>query len=147
MQMKYCFVLGDINIITKMTNLNSSNFINMLSSNCSISLIDILTRVTRTSATVFDHIITNENRHVICPVVTDHSMMDHFPIMAIIDIKFATKNASQKFACSFRYFYPVKYNYDLQSQFNQFLPQLYTLTKNDFNNRFEKFLFNNKINN
>ena len=59
--------------------------------------------------------------------------------MAIIDRKFATKNASQKFARSFRNFDPIKYNYDLQLQFNQFLPQLYTVTENDFNNKFEKF--------
>ena len=27
----------------------------------------------------------------------------------------------------------------MQSQFNQFLPQLYTVTENDFNNKFEKY--------
>ena len=27
----------------------------------------------------------------------------------------------------------------MQSQFNQFFPQLYTVTENDFNNKFEKF--------
>ena len=88
--MKYNFVLGDININTKMTNRNSSNFINMLSSHCSTSITDLPTRVTCTSATVLDHIITNENRHVIRPVVIHHSITDHFPIMVIIDGKFAT---------------------------------------------------------
>ena len=53
--------------------------------------------------------------------------------------KFATKNALQKFARSIRNFDLAKYNYDLQLQFNQFLPQLYTATENDFNNKFEKF--------
>ena len=139
MQMKHYFVLGDININTNTTNLNSLNFINMLSTNCSTSIIDIPTRVTCTSSTVFDHIITNENRHVIRPVVVDHSITDHFPIMAIIERKFVTKNTSQKFVRSFRNFDPVKYNNDLQSQFNQFLPQLYTETENDFNNKFDKF--------
>ena len=92
--MKDYFVLGDININTKTTNLNSSNFINMLSSNCSTSIIDIPTRVTCTSSSVLDHIIINENRRVIRPIVIDHSITDHIPIMAIIDRKFATKNAS-----------------------------------------------------
>ena len=137
--MKYYFVLDDIDIFAKLTNLNSSNFIKMLSSNCSTSIIDTPIRVTCTSAAVLDHIITNENRHVIRAVVIDHSITDHFPIIAIIDRKFATKNTSQKFARSFRNFDPVKYNYDLQSRFNQFLPQLYTVTKNAFNNRFKKF--------
>ena len=59
--------------------------------------------------------------------------------MAIIDKKFATKNVSQKFARSFRNFDPIKYNYDLQLQFNQLLSQLYTVTENDFNNKLEKF--------
>ena len=91
MQMKHYFVLGDININTKTTNLNSSNFINMLSSNCSTSIIDIPTRVTCTSSTVLDYIITNENRCVIRPIVIDNSTTDHFPIMAIIDRKLAIK--------------------------------------------------------
>ena len=111
------------------TNLNSSNFINMLSSNCSTSIIDIPTRVTCTSSTVLDHIIINENRCVIRPIVIDHLVTDHFPIMAIIDRKLAIKNASHKFVCSFKNFDPVKYNYDMQSQFNQFLPQLHTVTQ------------------
>ena len=89
--MKHYFVFGDININTKTTNLNSSNFINMLSSNCSTSIIDIPTRVTCISSTVLDHIITNENRCVIRPIVIDHSITDHFPIMAIIDKKLAIK--------------------------------------------------------
>ena len=59
--------------------------------------------------------------------------------MAIIDRKLAIKNASHKFVRSFKNFDPVKYNYDMQSQFNQFLPQLHTVTENDFNNKFEKF--------
>ena len=86
----------------------------MLSLNCSTSIIDIRTRVTCTSATVLDHIITNENRQVIHPVVIDHSIIDHFPLLAITDKKFVTINASQKFARSFRNFDPVKYNYDFQ---------------------------------
>ena len=132
MQMKHYFVLGDVNTNTKTTNLNSSNFINMLSLNCSTSIIDIPTRVTCTSSRVLDHIITNENCRVIRPIVIDYLITDHFPIMATIDKKFATKNASQKFVRSFKYFDPVKYNYNLQSQFNQFLPQLHTVTENDF---------------
>ena len=112
----------------------------MLSSNCSTIIIGIPIRVTCTSAAVLDHTITNENRYVIRPVVIDHSITDLFPIMASIDTNFATKNASQKFARSFKNFDPVKYNSDLhQSQFNQFLTQLYTVTENDFNNKFEKF--------
>ena len=59
--------------------------------------------------------------------------------MAIIDRKLALKNASHKFVRSFKNFDPVKYNYDMQSQFNQFLPQLHTVTENDFNNKFKKF--------
>ena len=111
----------------------------MLSSNCSTSINNISTRVTCTSSTVLDHIITNENHCVIRSTVMDHSITDHFPIMAINDKKFATKNASPKFVRSFKNFDRVKYNYDLQSQFNQFLPRLHAVTENNFNNKFEKF--------
>ena len=84
MQTKYYFVFGDMNINAKMTYLNSSNFINTLSLN-STSIIDIPMTVTCTSVTVFDHIITNENRHHIRPVVIDHSAADHFLIMNMVD--------------------------------------------------------------
>ena len=142
-QMKHYFVLGDININTKTTNLNSSNFINLLNSNFSTCIIDRPTRVTCTSSTVLDLIIANENHHVI-----HHSIMNHFPLMGIIDRKFAIKIASQKFARSFTNFDPFKYNYDLQLQFSKFLYQLYTATGNNFKNKFKKLYFiNSKINN
>ena len=63
----------------------------MLSANCSTSIINKSTRVTCTSATVLNHIITNKNRHFIRSVVIHQSIPNHFPIIAIIDRKFATK--------------------------------------------------------
>ena len=66
----------------------------MLNSNCSTSIINLPTRVTSSSATVFDHIITNENRHEIIPSVIDYDITDHYPVMAIIN-RNVTSNPSQ----------------------------------------------------
>ena len=49
----------------------------MLNSNCSTSIINLGTRVTSSSATVLDHIITNKNRHEIIPSVIDYDVTDH----------------------------------------------------------------------
>ena len=78
---KHYFVLGNINI--NLSSLSTSSFacskvrdyINMLNSNCSTSIINLPTRVTSSSATVLDQIITNENKHEIISSVIDYDIM------------------------------------------------------------------------
>ena len=80
---KRFFVLGDRNINTfKRTN-RSKDYLNLLSSNCATNIIDVPTRVTTSSAIVLDHIITNENKHQIFPLVVDYDITDHYPVMAL----------------------------------------------------------------
>jgi len=81
--------LDDININTKEINGNSTDYLNMLSSNCATSIINIPTRVTQTSATILNHVITNENRHEILSVVIDYAIADHYPVMAVIGKTFS----------------------------------------------------------
>ena len=56
-----------MNIITPKRTNCSKDYLNLFSSNCATNIIDVTTRVTTSSATVLDHIITNENKHQIFP--------------------------------------------------------------------------------
>ena len=64
---KRFLILGDMNIITPKRTNCSKDYLNLFSSNCATNIIDVTTRVTTSSATVLDHIITNENKHQIFP--------------------------------------------------------------------------------
>ena len=73
------------------TSKNSSSkykqdYLNVLSSNCSTNIIDKPTRVTPTSATVLDHILTNENKHQVIPFVIDYDITDHYPVAVLIGL-------------------------------------------------------------
>ena len=66
---KHFFILGDININTSPRQISSSgsDYINMLHSYGVASVIDKPPRITPSSATILDHILTNEDRFTIVP--------------------------------------------------------------------------------
>jgi len=103
----------------------------MLSSNCATSVINrpIPMRVAQTSATILDHIITNENRHEILLVVICYAITDHYLMMAIIGKTFTTKNAPPNFAKSFSHFNQDDFNNDLLLELNQFFQAFIPLPK------------------
>ena len=83
MSNKAAFLLGDFNLNASDydTNKEVKDFFNLVFQNGFLSLVQRPTRVTRTSATVIDHILTNrvlENKIQSGIIKTDIS--DHFPI-------------------------------------------------------------------
>ena len=83
MNKKLFFALSDINIHFSSKPSNSAKateYLNMLNANWSTSIVNIPTRITSSSATVLDHIITNENRYEIISFVVNCNITDHFPI-------------------------------------------------------------------
>ena len=78
------FILGDRNINTdkfaRASNY-SSDYLIMLTSNSVTSLITKPTRVTPSTASIIDHVLTDENRLVLTPFVTKYTLTDHYPIM------------------------------------------------------------------
>ena len=66
------YLLGDININISADNRSSvaNRYLNMLVSSASFPLITSPTRITETSTTVIDHIITNDSKHSIVPGVS-----------------------------------------------------------------------------
>ena len=83
---KRFFVLGDININTSKRTNYSKDYLNLLSFYCATNIIDVPTRVTTSSATVLDHIITNKNKHQIFPSVVDYVITNHYPVMALVKV-------------------------------------------------------------
>ena len=81
----YYFILGDININTSSQSNNIvTNYLNMLDSNSVAFLINKPTRVTDTSSSTLDHILTNENRLRISPFVLNHVITDYYPVMVTL---------------------------------------------------------------
>ena len=86
MSNKAAFLLGDFNLNASDydTNKEVKDFFNLVFQNGFLSLVQRPTRVTRTSATVIDHILTNrvlENKIQSGIIKTDIS--DHFPIFTV----------------------------------------------------------------
>ena len=123
---------------SKQTNC-CKDYLNLLSSNCATNIIAVPTRVTTTSATVLDHIITNENKHQIFPAVVDYDITDHYPVMALVNNKLNHKNVQPKFARSFAKFNSDIFNNDLQKRINRFMPKILTISENNVDDIFNEF--------
>ena len=78
------YIVGDIIInVNNTSNTNSKDsdaYLNMLTSNGAFLLIDKPTRVTNTSSSNIDHIITNDNNNILYPCIFRSGLTDHFPV-------------------------------------------------------------------
>ena len=76
------YIVGDINInVNNTSNTNSKvseAYLNMLTSNGAFLLIDKPTRVTNTSSSNMDHIITKDNNNILYPCVFLSGLTDRF---------------------------------------------------------------------
>ena len=82
-------MFGDINIDINPSSKNLSSFAkdytSILLSNGAISLVTKPTRVTDKTATIIDHIVTNDFKHQISPGILDYyDISDHHPIICKI---------------------------------------------------------------
>jgi len=84
---KFFYILSDLNININENNTSSQkiNFLNATESNGAFHSITKPTRVTDSSSTVIDHIITNDVVHKLHPSVILCDLTDHYSIMCIID--------------------------------------------------------------
>ena len=109
----------------------------MLNANCSTSIINIPTRITSSSATVLDHIITNEKRYEILSYVVNYNITDRFPIIATIKNNFIPQRHQQRLVRSFNKFSSENFNDDLFSKIENFVPKLIFVTGKNINDLFE----------
>ena len=118
------FILGDLNINTDKfatASNDSSDYLNMLTSNSVTSLITKPTKVTPSIATIIDHVLTNNNRLLLTPFVTKYTLTDHYPIMISFSQKTNNTCTNQdKLVRSFSKFFVEEFIKYLQIRFNEF---------------------------
>ena len=80
------FVLGNLNIDISHTNTTStgSNYLNIIESYGLLPLITKPTRVTETTSTILDHILTYDVHHCILPRIIQYDLSDHYPIFCTV---------------------------------------------------------------
>ena len=139
------YILGDLNINSSSINRSPSakRFLNMLLSCGAFPLITKPTRITDNSATILDHIITNDYEHCIIPgIVKTIEISDHYPILCQIDaIRSSRKSESrQSFYRDKSKFYPNVFNDNMNNNLNDFFIQLPSITNENFNEIFNMFV-------
>ena len=87
------YLVGDFNI--DIASNFASDYINLLASNGYFPLVTLPTRVTETSSTVIDHIITNDHKHSIIPGIIKSDLTDHYPIFCSIKLRFLPNKKSE----------------------------------------------------
>ena len=139
---EHFFILGDININTSLRQMSSSgsDYINMLLSFGIASVIDKPTRITPSSATILDHILTNEDRFTIAPGVIEHYLTDHYPVMVSISLKMDKIKycSNAKFTLDLPTFSVDSFNEDLQIKLDDFMLKIPTATATNIKSMFEE---------
>ena len=116
-----CIVMGNNNIDVQNSVIcnKSRAYSGMLNSNAFHQIIDIPTRVTDSSNTIIDHIITNIYGDEVIPGVLQESLTDHYPIFIILN-QLKTKTAGTiRYTRSLKNFEPEKYKSDLEQSLNE----------------------------
>ena len=137
-----CVVMGDINIDVQNSIIcnKSRAYSDMLNSNAFQQVIDIPTRVTDSSNTIIDHVITNIFGDEVIPGVLQEPLTDHYPTFIILN------QLKTKTACTIRYtrslknFEPEKYKNDLQQSLNEWYLAIPYLDENNFEETFCGFI-------
>ena len=133
---KPCFILGDFNI--NLLHANSETFLNTLFANAFFPLISQTTRITSSSKSIIDNIITNHtNKNGLSGILlTDIS--DHLPIFTVYHSNEIGQDITRVLLRNFKMSNVKKFENNLSSnQWNSTL-STYDLTKaySSFNNEF-----------
>ena len=131
------YVLGDFNIDTHPVNRTNyaNNFINLLLSHGALPIITKPTRVTESSSTIIDHIITNDIAHILQPTVIKTEITDHYPILCAAQ-NFQHKGKTKLPNIYYRdksKFNAEKFCEDLDFNLNNFFSNQPALNKENYN--------------
>ena len=137
------YVVGDINldITASRRSVTVQRYINLLSSKFFFLIITKPTRVTDTSSTIIDLIVTNEMSHRISSMIIKTDLSDHCMIAArVLDHKFRHKIKSTKtFRRDLPNFSSELFISDIEHFVGRYLDDLPELTKSNFNHLFNYF--------
>ena len=135
------YILGDININTQNKSF-AEKYLNVITSNGAVpvSVITKPTRVTAKTATVIDHIITNDTSHKIIPRVIYSSITDHF----LIACKVRQLNLFSRKMNTFFYrdkkFCSKTYCEEMYSKLANIVLSNFSFQRDKFNDVFEMFV-------
>ena len=94
------YLIGDLNIHICSSKKNFSNdaidYVNMLASNSFFPIISLLTQVADTSATLIDHIISNDCKNSIFRGIIKTDLSDHYPNFCTIDAAARNRTSNNK---------------------------------------------------
>lgn len=140
------YLVGDINInidtsVIHTTGSSSCDYINMLASNGFYPLITLPTRVTVTSSTVIDHIITNDHKHQIFPGIIKADISDHYFIFCDVVMHTPSVKTYQPiFRRDLRHFDTEAYCDNLNDLLLNFFQRNYDINSCNFDNLFAEFV-------
>ena len=137
------YILGDFNLNIQSDNRTNyaTEYINLIVSNGAFPIITKPTRVTENSATIIDHIITNDAMHVLEPAIIKTDLTDHYPIICSVE-KFQHKAKSKAPKIYHRdrsRFCPESFCEELESNLFDYFSTQPALDSGNFNKLFDDF--------
>ena len=142
---KTYYILGDLNINTSSSNrsLSAEHFVNSILSCGAFPITTKPTRVTATSATIIDHVITNDTNHSILPGVIETSCLsDHNVLFCQIANLPSNVKKRDKYPRMYRdksKFNSESYANDLDVALNEYFTHLSPLNNQNYNEIFNNF--------
>ena len=97
--------------------------------------------MTDSSSTTLNHILTNENRYPLTPIIIDYDLTDNYPIMVIVSNKLKSNRDDNKsiFKRFFTEFSVDNFNQELHDRFDDFLIRNASIDENNFDELFNNF--------
>ena len=140
------YLVGDFNLNikplpdSKFPDRHASKYLDMLISNGYYPLINVPTRVTNSSSTIIDHIVTNDHTHNILPGVIKTDLTDHYPIFCTISNLTLKKSYKPTFRRDISMFNADDFCNHLNNEINSFFLTISYIDGNNFDAIFDQFL-------
>ena len=118
------------------------NYINAIACNGAYSIITQSTRITANSATLIDHVITNDLAHTFLPPIILNDMTDHYPLLCNIR-RFKTTNARMNTILYYRdkkKFSPDSFCIELNNSLIEIVCNSNPLQFENFDSAFDNFV-------
>ena len=122
---------------------NSANsYINLILSHGAIPLITKPTRISNSSSTIINHIITNDSKHKLQSFIVKSDLTDNYPIFCVINKNFTNnkKNLEKLFYQDKTKFCSELFCKDLQTDLKNYFSHQPALSNKNFNELFNDFI-------
>ena len=122
---------------------NSANsYINLILSHGAIPLITKPTRISNSSSTIINHIITNDSKHKLQSFIVKSDLTDNYPIFCVINKNFTNnkKNLEKLFYQDKTKFCSELFCKDLQADLKNYFSHQPALSNKNFNELFNDFI-------